>query len=144
VETNMTADSAQLVVSAVATDEPDLAQLPMEVIERAPTPKQFYCGSELRDILIKSLEQLSPMLRTVFVLRDIEGLSTAQTAEALNLSPTAVKVRLWRVRLQLRECLNEYFRQHPDSARAHSIPSGSHTGRHSSLYAESIISDLLD
>jgi hypothetical protein len=44
-------------------------------------------------------------------LRDIEGLSTAQTAEVLNLSQVAVKARLWRGRLQLRELLNTYFRK---------------------------------
>ncbi len=114
----MAADSAQFEVSGVATDDQDLVQLPMEVTDWHPNPEQFYCGSELREILIKCLEKLSPMLRTVFVLLDIEGLSTNQAAEALNLSPNAVRVRLWRVRLQLRECLNEYFRQQTDSANA--------------------------
>jgi RNA polymerase sigma factor (sigma-70 family) len=140
----MTADSAQLEVSAAAPDDHDLVQLPTEVTDWVPNPKQFYCGSELRDILIKFLEKLSPMLRTVFVLRDVEGLSTDQAAETLNLSRTAVKVRLWRVRLQLRECLNEYFRQQTDSARAQSIPSGSHGGPPPGLCAESITSDMLD
>ena len=49
--------------------------------------------------------------RTVFVLRDVEGLSTEETAEALNLSIPAVKSRLLRARLQLRERLNKYFKQ---------------------------------
>jgi RNA polymerase sigma-70 factor, ECF subfamily len=140
----MTADSAQLEVSVVTTDDQDLVQFPMEVTDWVPKPEQVYCGSELRDVLIKFLEKLSPMLRTVFVLRDVEGLSTDQAAETLNLSPTAVNVRLWRVRLQLRECLNEYFRQQTDSARAQLIPSGSHAGRLPGLCAESITSDMLD
>jgi RNA polymerase sigma-70 factor (ECF subfamily) len=58
-----------------------------------------------------------PILRAVFVLRDIEGLSIAETAEVLSLSHTAVKARLWRGRLQLRERLNRYFRKEMDSAR---------------------------
>jgi len=85
--------------------------LPMEVADWAPSPEQIYGTSELRDILIKSLEGLRPILRAVFVLRDIEGLSIHQTAEVLNLSHAAVKARLWRARLQLRERLNRYFKQ---------------------------------
>jgi RNA polymerase sigma-70 factor, ECF subfamily len=122
--------------------------LSTEVTDWAPNPEQRYWVSELRDILIKSLEELSPILRTVFVLRDIEGLSTDQTAEALNLSHTAVKVRLWRVRLQLRERLNRYFSKQTESARAQFVPSGRQTGRAFGLFAEclnqSIISEMLD
>src|SRR6266581_6739486 len=83
--------------------------LPREVTDWAPNPEELYRASELRDILIKTLKELRPILRTVFVLRDIEGLSIDQTAEVLDLSPAAVKARLWRARLQLRELLNEYF-----------------------------------
>jgi len=85
--------------------------LPIEVADWAPDPEQLYRASELRGILIKTLSELRPGLRAVFVLRDIEGLSTAQTAEVLNLSQVAVKARLWRGRLQLRELLNTYFRK---------------------------------
>jgi RNA polymerase sigma-70 factor, ECF subfamily len=94
--------------------------LPMEVTDWVPNPEQLYWASELRDILIRTLEELSPILRTVFVLRDIEGLSIDQTAEVLNVSHTAVKARLWRGRLQLREGLNKYFRKQTESARAES------------------------
>jgi RNA polymerase sigma-70 factor (ECF subfamily) len=85
--------------------------LPIEVADWAPDPEQLYRASELRGILTKCLSELRPVLRAVFVLRDIEGLSTAQTAEVLNLSQVAVKARLWRGRLQLRELLNTYFRK---------------------------------
>jgi RNA polymerase sigma-70 factor (ECF subfamily) len=98
--------------------------LPMEVIDWAPDPEQLYRTAELRDILIKALRELRPILRAVFVLRDIEGLSIAQTAEILNLSPSAVKARLWRGRLQLRERLNKYFRKEPESARVELGPGG--------------------
>jgi RNA polymerase sigma-70 factor (ECF subfamily) len=43
------------------------------------------------------------------VLRDIEGLSTEETAEVLESTPVAIKARLWRARLKLRERLNKYF-----------------------------------
>jgi RNA polymerase sigma-70 factor, ECF subfamily len=91
--------------------------LPREVIDWAPNPEQLYSVSELRNILIKTIEELRPILRAVFVLQDLEGLSTDQTAEALNLSQSAVKSRLWRARLQLRERLNQYFGKSRESAR---------------------------
>ncbi len=110
--------------------------LPIEVTDWAPNPEQLYWASELRDILIKCLEDLSPILRTVFVLRDIEGLTTDQTVEVLNVSQTAVKARLWRARLQLREGLNQYFSQQTHLARAQLFPSGRRTGRILGLFAE--------
>jgi RNA polymerase sigma-70 factor (ECF subfamily) len=91
--------------------------LPREVIDWAPNPEQLYGVSELRNILIKTIEELRPILRAVFVLQDLEGLSTDQTAEALNLSQSAVKSRLWRARLQLRERLNQYFGKSGESAQ---------------------------
>jgi RNA polymerase sigma-70 factor, ECF subfamily len=98
--------------------------LPMEVADWAPNPEQLYRTSELRDILIKELRELRPRLQAVFVLRDIEGLSVAQTAEALNLSHTAVKARLRRARLQLRERLTKYFRIEIKSVRIALCPEG--------------------
>jgi RNA polymerase sigma-70 factor (ECF subfamily) len=94
--------------------------LPREVIDWAPNPEQLYGVSELRKLLIKTIEELRPILRAVFVLQDLEGLSTDQTAEALNLSQSAVKSRLWRARLQLRERLNQYFGKSAESARVDS------------------------
>lgn len=88
--------------------------LPREVEDWAPNPEELYQTSELRDILIRSLEGLRPILGIVFFLRDIEGLSEDQTAEVLDVSPSAVKARLWRARLQLRELLSEYFSKHKD------------------------------
>jgi len=110
--------------------------LPKEVTDWAPNPEQLYWASELRDILIKCLEELSPILRTVFVLRDIEGLTIDQTVEVLNVTETAVKARLLRARLQLRESLNKYFSKRPHPARTQSFPSGRQTGRILGLFAE--------
>src|ERR1700747_2007722 len=83
--------------------------LPVDVPDRTPGPEQLCWASELRDILVRNVEELRPILRVVFVLRDVEGLSIEQTAQVLNLSQAAVKARLWRVRLHLRERLNRYF-----------------------------------
>jgi RNA polymerase sigma-70 factor (ECF subfamily) len=94
----------------------DEGVLPREVIDWAPNAEELYSASELRQILIKTIDELPPILRVVFVLQDLEGLSTDQTAEVLNLSQSAVKSRLWRARLQLREQLNKYFSKQGESA----------------------------
>ena len=93
---------------------------PREVIDWAPNAEELYSVSELRDILLKTIEELRPILRAVFVLHDLEGLSTDQTAEVMNLSQSAVKSRLWRARLQLRERLNKYFGKQAEPAGAES------------------------
>ena len=61
-------------------------------------------------------------MRTVFVLRDMEGFSIVQTAEILGLSQTAVKARLWRARLQLREQLANYFHKRREVERVDKYP----------------------
>jgi RNA polymerase sigma-70 factor, ECF subfamily len=83
--------------------------LPREVADWTPNPEQMYNQAELRDILTRTIQGLPPGFRTVFVLRDVEGLSTEETAQALELSIPAVKSRLLRARLQLRERLSRYF-----------------------------------
>jgi RNA polymerase sigma-70 factor (ECF subfamily) len=83
----------------------------VDVPDRAPNPEQLCWASELRDILVKTLDDIRPILRTVFVLRDVEGLSIKETAQVLDLSQEAVKARLWRVRLHLRERLTNYFHE---------------------------------
>jgi RNA polymerase sigma-70 factor (ECF subfamily) len=65
----------------------------------------------LGDILSASIADLEPGFRIVFQLRDIEELSTEETAEALGLSVPAVKSRLLRARLKLRQKLNRHFRK---------------------------------
>src|SRR5262252_7207770 len=82
-------------------------------------PEERYSREELNEILESAVEGLAPPYRTVFVLRDIEDLSTEETAEALNLSVPAVKSRLLRARLQLREKLTRYFKRKGDDAFAY-------------------------
>src|SRR5712672_4127066 len=85
--------------------------VPREVADWSPNPEQMYNQAELKEILSKTIQGLPPSFRTVFVLRDVEGLSTEETAEALELSIPAVKSRLLRARLQLRERLSRYFQK---------------------------------
>jgi len=90
--------------------ETEEGSMPREVADWSPNPEQLYGQSELSDILKKTIQGLPPGFRTVFVLRDVEGLSTEETAEMLSLSIPAVKSRLLRARLQLRERLARYFK----------------------------------
>ena len=91
--------------------ETEEGAIPRDFAEWRPNPEQIFSQSELGDILRKTIAGLPPGFRTVFTLRDIENLSTEETAEALGLSVPAVKSRLLRARLQLRERLSRYFRQ---------------------------------
>src|SRR5579864_9623293 len=74
-------------------------------------PEQRFSREELGGILDTAIQSLEPPYRSVFVLRDIDELSTEETAEALSLSVPAVKSRLLRARLQLRERLNKFFQR---------------------------------
>ena len=82
-------------------------------------PEQQYSREELNRILTSAVDGLTPIYRAVFVLRDIDGLSTEEAAEALDLSVPAVKSRLLRARLQLREKLTRYFKRKGDDAFAY-------------------------
>ena len=82
-------------------------------------PEERLSREEVGGILDSAIESLEPPYRSVFVLRDIEELSTEDTAEALGLSVPAVKSRLLRARLQLREKLTRQFKRKGDDAFAY-------------------------
>ncbi len=82
-------------------------------------PEQRFSREELGSILDSTIQSLEPPYRSVFVLRDIDELSTEETAEALGLSVPAVKSRLLRARLQLRDKLTRYFKRKGDDAFAY-------------------------
>ena len=81
-------------------------------------PEQTYSQEEMRKLLDEAIQSLKPTFRSVFQLRDVEELSTEETAEALELSIPAVKSRLLRARLQLRERLTRQFKRKGDDAFA--------------------------
>ncbi len=98
----------------VPLDEP--VELGEETVAREiavweDNPEQRYSKEEWRNILDAAVEDLKPDFRTVFVLRDIEELSTEETAETLGISVPAVKSRLLRARLALRETLTRQFKR---------------------------------
>jgi RNA polymerase sigma-70 factor (ECF subfamily) len=106
----------------VQTDE---GSVPRDFADWAPNPEQNYTQTELAEILKKTIQGLPQGFRVVFVLRDVDGLSTEETAETLGLSVPAVKSRLLRARLQLRERLTRYFgRRVPAIAQAVAAPGG--------------------
>jgi len=82
-------------------------------------PEQQYSREEINQILGSAIDDLAPIYRAVFVLRDVDELSTEETAEALDLSVPAVKSRLLRARLQLRDKLTRYFKRKGDDAFAY-------------------------
>jgi RNA polymerase sigma-70 factor (ECF subfamily) len=82
-------------------------------------PEERYSREEINQILSSSIDGLAPIYRAVFVLRDVDELSTEETAEALGLSVPAVKSRLLRARLQLRDKLTCYFKRKGDDAFAY-------------------------
>ncbi len=95
-------------------DEPiegDTDLFPRELEDWGPTPEQKYAQTEMQGIVGEMIDRLEPEFRIVFLLRDFEELSTQETAEALDISVPAVKSRLLRARLKLREKLNRHFRQ---------------------------------
>lgn len=75
-----------------------------------PNPEERYSRQELHRILERGIGKLSPGNRIVFQLRDIEEFSSEETARTLKLTVSAVKARLARARLQLRDFLDVYFR----------------------------------
>ena len=106
----------------VSLDEPHETEedtVTREIAVWDDDPEKKYSREELRDILEKSVDSLKPGFRTVFILRDIEELSTEETAEALGISVPAVKSRLLRARLQLRERLTRLFRRKGDDVFAY-------------------------
>jgi RNA polymerase sigma-70 factor (ECF subfamily) len=101
----------------VSLDEPiegdEKSFMPRDIEDWGDNPEQRFAKVELQGILSQAIEQLDPPYRIVFALRDIENMSTEETAETLGMSIPAVKSRLLRARLKLREHLNPYFKRGP-------------------------------
>jgi RNA polymerase sigma-70 factor (ECF subfamily) len=87
----------------------DSERRPLQIIDWCCLPESELMSDEARQVLDRSVAQLSSSLRSAFVLRDIEGLSTRETAEVLDISESAVKTRLHRARMELREMLTSYY-----------------------------------
>ena len=98
----------------VSLDEPiDTGEetVQREIAVWEDNPEQRYSHEEMQGILDEAVQSLKPDFRTVFMLRDIEELSTEETADTLGISIPAVKSRLLRARLALREKLTRQFKR---------------------------------
>ena len=76
-----------------------------QTVTRQPTPEHLAYAGELQRVLEDAVDALPEAYRSVFMLRDIEGLSTNETAEALDLGDEAVKTRLHRARALVRRAV---------------------------------------
>jgi RNA polymerase sigma-70 factor, ECF subfamily len=98
---------------AVSVEEPDpddeAETQEMEIVDFCCLPEGELLSAESRQALDQAVQHLPANLRVVFVMRDMEGLSIQNTAEALGLSENNVKTRLLRARLRLRQELSVYF-----------------------------------
>lgn len=105
----------------VSIDEPieteEGEQEPAQIVDWCCLPEDELLSEESKERLDEAVQKLPERLRVVFILRDINDLSTHETAEVLNLTETAVKTRLSRARLRLREELSAYFGERANSMR---------------------------
>jgi len=92
-------------------EETDGDLKPTQFVDWSGLPEDELLSGEGKKILDQAIQRLPEPLRIVFLLRDVEGLSIKETAEALDLTETNVKTRLLRARLSLREQLSAYYRE---------------------------------
>ena len=106
---------------AISLDEPPREdELPAteRFADDGLTPEQVFANTEIREMLSENLDQLSPLLRTAFVLREVQGYSTGEAAKKLGVTENTLKARLWRARHQLAERLGRRLRRMRDDITA--------------------------
>lgn len=89
------------------TDEGEI--LPRQIVDWCCLPEKELMSNETSQIIHQAISSLSDANRAAFLLRDVEGLSTRETADILEISESALKVRLMRARMAMREELTQYF-----------------------------------
>jgi RNA polymerase sigma-70 factor, ECF subfamily len=113
--TKMRQRSPEWRVSSAKSNQADKkVSRPREMKDGDDNPEERYSKTELLGILSEVIESLSLSLRMVFVLRDFQSFSTEETARLLGLSEVAVRNRLLRARLQVRQRLHAWLRGSPD------------------------------
>jgi RNA polymerase sigma-70 factor, ECF subfamily len=90
----------------------------IEIADWGSVPDNLLLHSELQNALTTSIQQVPEIYRSVVLLRDVEGLSTSETAEVLEITPDSVKTRLHRGRLALRQHMDQYLRKTKGGPRA--------------------------
>ena len=102
--------------------------------DESPDPEQIYAGTELREMIGANLDELSPLLRTAFLLREVEGYSTGEAAKKLGVTENTLKARLWRARHQLAERLGRRLRRFKDGMTGRNGDGGGLLGEEACSY----------
>ena len=102
----------------VSIEDQEEKETPVNVVDWTPGPVEQLLSSELQQVMGEAIEALPPEFRQVFILRDVEELSNTEVAEILDLSVAAVKSRLHRARLKVRNRLAPYFSENNRMGRA--------------------------
>jgi RNA polymerase sigma-70 factor (ECF subfamily) len=111
-------------MTAFSLDRPTLdgdgLEMPMrqQLVDWSAVPDDELLTAEAREEMDRAIAELPEALRSTFVLRDIQGLSGAETAEVLGITVQAVKTRLHRARMRLRDRLSDYFSERVERAGA--------------------------
>lgn len=95
---------------SIVTDE---EMMPKQLEDWHDDPEKIYAKEEIRRIVEEAIQSLAPIYREAFVLRDVQGLTTQEAAEALGVAVPAFKSRLLRARLMMREALATHFQRPP-------------------------------
>ncbi len=99
-------------VDIVSIDKPieiDGSQLPREIVDWSKNPFSQVSNDEIRAVLDQAISGLPEDKRVILVLKDVEGFSNIEIAEMLGISVAAVKSRLHRARLYVRDIISKYF-----------------------------------
>ncbi|MCB1560784.1 MAG: RNA polymerase sigma factor [Xanthomonadales bacterium] len=107
---------ATLELDAMDPDHGDTTLIHFPTRQRGEDPAKVAARGQLRDLLERAVDQLPDAFRTVYVMRDIEGCSVRETAEALDLREETVKTRLHRARRRLRAELHDQITTAIDGA----------------------------
>ncbi|HLQ67336.1 MAG TPA: sigma-70 family RNA polymerase sigma factor [Candidatus Limnocylindrales bacterium] len=93
----------------VSIEDSDERETPIAIADWAPGPAEQLLNQEMQRVMDEAIESLPHEFRQVFILRDVEEMSNSDVAEILDLSVAAVKSRLHRARLKVRNRLAQYF-----------------------------------
>lgn len=101
---------------AVSLDDPQITEevlMPKQLRDWHDDPERIYDKQQIREIVERAIQSLPAIYRETFVLRDVQGLTTEESATALGIAVPALKTRLLRARLMMREALACYLQKKP-------------------------------
>lgn len=101
----------------VSTEDEIGEPVSRQLVDWSAVPDDQLLSAEARQEMDRAISELPESLRSTFVLRDIQGLSGAETAQVLGITVQAVKNRLHRARLRLRDQLSDYFAERAERLR---------------------------